>query len=484
VKKEAMVIRSMRIRNLLLPAALLGLVPVAPARAGGSSPEAPRQPEPAGAFETMSRAFEGIAAQVSPSVVQIFTSGYALGQRQGQVLTKQQGTASGVVIDADGLVVTNAHVVSGAGRIAVQPALPADSARTGHPGHTPGAKLEATVVGVDTATDLALLRVAAKDLQPLRLADSDKLRQGQLVLAFGSPLGLGNTVTMGVVSAVARQLGPDESLAYIQTDAPINPGSSGGPLVDSRGEVVGINTMILSQSGGSEGVGLAIPANTVRTIVEQLRSHGHVHRGVIGAQMQTVTPTMVAAMHLPQSGVIVADIDQSGPGARAGLHIGDVIVAVDGRPVGNVRQFAFSLYRHATDATAVLDVQRGEERLKLQPRVVERPDDPAHYLEMVRPETNLVPQLDVLGIDLDGPLAEALSPLRAPGGVVVAAMSADAAPPGDRFQPGDVIHAVNGVVVGSLSELRRAVQDMKDGDPAVVQIERNGMLHYLAFEID
>ncbi|HXY38662.1 MAG TPA: trypsin-like peptidase domain-containing protein [Vicinamibacteria bacterium] len=463
------------IGNLLLPAALLVVAP-APVRAGGSGA--------ADALETMSRAFEGIAARVSPSVVQVFTSGYAVGQRHGQVLTKQQGTASGVVIDSDGLVVTNAHVVSGAGRIAVQPALPADPGRTGDLGHGSGAKLEATVVGVDEATDLALLRVTARDLRPLRLADSDQLRQGQLVLAFGSPLGLGNTVTMGVVSAVARQLGPDETLAYIQTDAPINPGSSGGPLVDSHGEVVGINTMILSQSGGSEGVGLAIPANTVRAIVEQLRSHGHVHRGVIGAQVQTVTPTMVAALHVPPSGVIVADVDPNGPGGRAGLQIGDVVVAVDGRAVGNVRQFAVILYGHTVDATVQLTVQRGEERLKLQAKAAERPDDPALYLEKVRPETNLVPQLDVLGVDLDGPLAEALSPLRASTGVVVAAMSADAAPPGDRFLPGDVIHAVNGAAVGSLSELRRAVRELKDGDPVVVQIERNGTLRYISFEID
>ncbi len=468
-----------------LSVAVLAASPVAASRTGSPGAEAPAARSASSAFATMSRALERIAAEVAPSVVQIFTSGYAVGQRRGPVLTKQQGTASGVVIDSEGLLVTNAHVVAGAGRIAVQlPMADPDRARGDAVVRASGAKLEATVVGVDTATDLALLRVAAKGLPALRLADSDRLRQGQLVLAFGSPLGLGNTVTMGVVSAVARQLGPDESLAYIQTDAPINPGSSGGPLVDSSGEVVGIDTMILSQSGGSEGVGLAIPANTVRAIVEQLRAHGHVHRGVVGAQVQTVTPTMVAALHVPPSGVIVSDLDPSGPGARSGLQIGDVIVAADGHPVANVRQFALNLYRHAVHATVGLEVQRGEQRLSLVSEVVERPDDPTRYLEMVRPDTNLVPQLDVLGVDLDPPLAEALSPLRAATGVVVAAMSADAAPPGDRFQPGDVIHAVNGVPVASLSELRRAVQDMKDGDPVVVQIERSGLLHFVAFEID
>ncbi|HXK10054.1 MAG TPA: trypsin-like peptidase domain-containing protein [Vicinamibacteria bacterium] len=470
----------MRVETTVVLTALLA------ASAAFASSRAPRDQPAVDAFETMSRSFERIAAEVSPSVVQIFTSGYGLGPQHGEVLTKQEGTASGIVVDAGGLIVTNAHVVSGVGRITVQLAPPADPAHPGRPLlRAARPKLEAKVVGVDTVTDLALLRVAADDLPALRLADSDKLRQGQLVLAFGSPLGLGNTVTMGVVSAVTRQLGPDETLAYIQTDAPINPGNSGGPLVDSNGEVVGLNTMILTQSGGSEGVGLAIPSNTVRSVVEQLRRHGHVHRGVIGVQVQTVTPTMVTALGLPHRyGVIVADVDPNGPAAKAGLQIGDVVLSANLRPVENVRQFSSSLYRIAVDATVDLEVQRGEELLTIRASVIERPDDPSRFLEMVRPETNLVPQLDLLGIDLDPSLVEALRTLRNSTGVLVAAMSTQAAPPGDRFQPGDVIHAVNGVSVDSLSELKRAVKDMKDGDPIVVQIERDGVFRYVAFEID
>jgi serine protease Do len=467
------------------PAALVPPVPAA----APSRPAAPaRAPErgAAQALDAMSRSFERIAADVSPSVVQIFTTGYSMAARRGEVLTKQEGTASGVVVDPDGLIVTNAHVVIGAGRITVQMAAPSDSPRRERTVlRAAGAKLVAEVMGVDGATDLALLKVPAKGLRALPLGDSDRLRQGQLVLAFGSPLGLGNTVTMGVVSAVARQLGPDDPLAYVQTDAPINPGNSGGALVDSRGDVVGINTMILSQSGGSEGVGLAIPSNTVRSIVAQLRSHGHVHRGAIGVEVQTVTPTMVAAMGLPVAdGVIVADVDPSGPGATAGLQIGDVVLAVDEHPVANVRQFALSLFRHDVDATVALDVRRGQERMAIRSLVVERPDDPSRFLEMVRPETNLVPQLDLLGVDLDASVVAALPPLRITTGVLVAAISAAAAPSGDRFQPGDVIHAVNGAPVASLLALRQAVKDMNDGDPIVLQIERAGSLRYVAFELD
>jgi serine protease Do len=232
-------------------------------------------------------------------------------------------------------------------------------------------------------------------------------------------------------------------------------------------------------------VGLAIPSSTVRSIVDQLRAHGHVHRGAIGVQVQTVTPTMVAALGLPQGyGVIVADIDPAGPGAQAGLQIGDVILAIDGRTVETVRQFALDLYRAEVAASVALDVRRDKERLSLKAKVIERPDDPSRFLEMVRPETNLVAPLDLLGIDLDAPVLEALPALRVSTGVLVAAMSADAAPPAERFQPGDVIHAVNGFPVLSLADLKLAVKEMKDGDPIVVQIERGGLFHFVAFEID
>ena len=446
----------------------------------------PQRPKGGGALEAMSASFERVAQRVSPSVVQIFVSGYGLGDGESDVLTKQQGTASGTVLDPDGYIVTNAHVVSRARRIQVLlPELPGSDPRGPSFVRPEGVKRDAEVVGIDTATDLALIKIPAHGLAALALGDSDQLKQGELVFAFGSPLGLGNTVTMGVISAVARQLQPDDMLAYVQTDAPINPGNSGGPLVDVRGQVVGINTMIITRSGGSEGVGLAIPSNTVRYIVDQLRTRGRVHRGVIGVQVQTVGPTMAAALALPQAwGVIVADIDPDGPAAKAGVQIGDVVVAADGEAVGNVREFGINLYHHPTGATVALDILRGGAKVKILVPVVERPEDPDTLMDMVRPEKNLVPQLDILGISVDAKLAAALQGLRKPSGVLVAAMSADASPPADRFQPGDVIHAVNWTTVTSLDGLRKAVAGLKDGDPVVVQIERGGALKFVAFEID
>jgi serine protease Do len=445
--------------------------------------EAPRA---SSTLEAVSTSFERIAQEVNPSVVQIFVNGYSAGPGSSGVLTKRQGTASGTILDADGLIVTNAHVVDRATRIQVL--IPDHLASEGGGGALPvagGARLEAQIVGIDTETDLAVIKVPAHGLKPLELGDSSGLRQGQLVLAFGSPLGLGNTVTMGVVSTVARQLGADEVPWYVQTDAPINPGNSGGPLVDSSGRVVGINTLILSQSGGSEGVGLAIPSNTVRYITGQLRANGRVRRAVIGVQVQTVDPTMVAALKLSRSwGVIVADLDPAGSAAKADVRVGDVILQVDGRNVADVRQFALHLYQHKIGSAAALAVMRDGRQLAIPVTVTEMPEDPTRVLDVVRPDKNLVPELDILGVDIDDKLAAALHSPHGDRGVLVAAMSADASPPADRFQSGDVIHAVNHTPVHSLDELRKAVAGMKDGDPVVVQIERQGLLSFVTFEID
>jgi len=242
-----------------------------------------------------------------------------------------RGSGSGVILSSDGYIVTNGHVVQGARKVRVRL-----QGLERHPTATSSEVLgpiEAKLVGVDRQTDLAVLKIDMTGLPALQLADSDTLKQGQVVFAFGSPLGLENSVTMGVVSATARQIDPDNPSIFIQTDAPINPGNSGGPLVDVDGHVVGINTFILTQSGGNEGLGFAIPSNVVRNIYDQIRTEGHVHRGQIGVFLRTISPELVEGLHLPVNhGLLLEDVAPGSPADKAGLKAGDVITSIGGKP--------------------------------------------------------------------------------------------------------------------------------------------------------
>ena len=240
------------------------------------------RPRYAADIASLSASLQEVVTLVSASVVQVSATGFniegASDSRQMKVFSRERGIGSGVVLSADGLIVTNAHVVEGARRIRVR----AKAVKTGEDGRASAcgddparcreAVLEAKLVGVDRFSDLALLKVEATGLEYLNIRDSDDLRQGELVLALGSPMGLENSVSMGIVSSVARQLARDDPHVYIQTDAAINPGNSGGPLVDTHGRLVGINTFIMSQSGGSEGVGFAVPGGLVQSVVAQLRA--------------------------------------------------------------------------------------------------------------------------------------------------------------------------------------------------------------------
>jgi serine protease Do len=344
--------------------------------------------------------------------------------------------------------------------------------------------LDATVVGVDEETDLALLKVNGATFAALPLGDSDTLRPGQLVFAFGSPLGLDNTVTMGVVSAVGRQLESDDPMVYIQTDAPINPGSSGGPLVNAEGQVVGINTLILSQGGGNEGLGFAAPSNIVRAVYEQLKAHGRVRRGTIGVLVQSITPPLADALQLPQdTGAFVADVDADGPAAKAGLRIGDIVMALDGKPIENGRQLEVNLYRRAAGAVATLDIVRGKETLRLPVAVDERGDDPLRFATLVTREQHLVARLGVLAITLDDTLRGELGLGASDAGALVAARAGEEAVE-YGIQPGDLIVAVNRGRVSSLTDLRQAVTTLPARAACALQVLRQGQYFFLAFEFE
>jgi len=445
------------------------------------------QPAPAGRATTLSGlsdAIEDLSERVGPAVVQIFATAYT--PRTGQVSTRgelvatQRGSGSGVILDPNGYIVTNAHVVAGARRIQVE--LAQRTREGGSILKAQGRVVGAQLVGIDEETDLAVLKIQETGLPVLPLADSDELRSGELVLAFGSPLGLQNSVTLGVVSAVARQLSPEDRMIYVQTDAPINRGSSGGPLVDTAGRVVGINTMMLSQSGGNEGLGFAAPSNIVRNVYEQIRDTGRVRRGEIGMRAQTVTPKLAAGLGLPQEwGVIVADVMPGGPAEAAGLEPGDLVLRLDGKPMENGRQFHVNLYSRQVGETVTVEVSRAGRTLAVPVVVTEPPNDPGLLALLADPQRNLVRRLGILGLSLEAELGRKLS-LRSSSGVVVAATAVDALSSRQGgFAPGDAIRAVNGQRVNDLAGLRQRLERFKFGDSIVIQIERHGSLTYLAF---
>ena len=467
------------LRGLLVPwVAVAGLVAMA-------SPAHAQTPS----LAAFSNELQSLVQRVGPSVVQINVSGYALAEAAGSktadtLLERQRSTGSGVIVDASGYVVTNYHVVSGARRVQVilAPTRGADS--TTSIVRPRGRTLDATIVGADEETDLAVLKVDATGLPALPFGDSDALRAGQVVCAFGSPLGLENSMTMGVVSAVGRQLSADDPMIYVQTDAPINPGNSGGALVDVQGRLVGINALILSQGGGNEGLGFAAPSNIVRTVFEQIRKWGRVKRGTIGVSAQTITPTLAEALGLPRdSGVILADVFPEEPGAAAGLKVGDIVLTLNGKPMENGRQFDVNLYRLAAGDIAVLELLRGSSPVKAEVAIGERQGDPTRFSDLVTPERHMVARLGILALDVNASLAASLGGLRGIGGVLVAARALNA---GAEYglEVGDIIFSVNGAPVKSLADLKSTIGRMPDNAAVALQVQREGQLIFLSFEIE
>src|SRR5919109_1571123 len=276
----------------------------------------------------------------------------------------QQALGSGVIVQPDGVILTNHHVVDGAEQIKVE--------LTNH------RVFDAKVVGSDPPSDLAVLKINAKDLAALTLGDSDRVRVGDVALAIGNPLGIGQTVTAGINSAKSRATGlSDGSFEdFLQTDAPINQGNSGGALINAQGELIGINSQILSTSGGNIGIGFAIPSNMARNVMDQLVKSGKVHRGQLGAAIQPMTPELASSFGLSEvRGVLVNAVTPNGPGARAGIRRGDVILAFNGTPVddGNTlrNQVASTMPGTEVNLTILRDRQEQQVRVKLgeyQPR--------------------------------------------------------------------------------------------------------------------
>ncbi|MCP9471609.1 MAG: Do family serine endopeptidase [Nitrospira sp.] len=389
----------------------------------------------------------------------------------------EQSAGSGVVIDPNGYIVTNNHVVEGATRITVT----LNDRR----------EFSAKIVGTDPKTDLAVIKIEAKDLPTLKWADYEKLQVGDLVLAVGSPFGLSSTVTLGIISALGRgNVGIADYEDFIQTDAAINPGNSGGALVDMNGELIGINTAIFSRTGGSEGVGFAIPSSIAVDIVDSLMRTGKVVRGWMGVAIQEITPALAKSFKLPENrkGVLISDVNEGGPSFAAGIRRGDVVVAFNGKEVQNVSQLRNIVARTMVGKEAEVKILRDGREQTITVKVAERPSDevlarrePAPSKEpgsTIKPPDNVLASLRVQALD-----NALMSQLNIPAnvtGVVIASVEPGGQAEAAGLQRGDVIQEINHEAVKTLEDYQKSAAKIGKDELAVLLINRRGNSLFVA----
>lgn len=388
-----------------------------------------------------------------------------------------QSAGSGVVLDPNGYIVTNNHVVEGATQITVTL-----SDRREFP---------AKIIGTDPKTDLAVIKIDVKDLPSLKWAEYEKLQVGDVVLAVGSPFGLSSTVTLGIISALGRgNVGIADYEDFIQTDAAINPGNSGGALVNMNGELIGINTAIFSRTGGSEGIGFAIPSSIALDIVDSLQKTGKVVRGWMGVAIQEITPALAKSFKLPEQrkGVLISDVNENGPSHAAGIKRGDVVVAFNGKEVQSVSQLRNLVARTVVGKDAQVKVLRDGKEQTIAVKVAERPSDemlarrePAPAKEpgeTVKPPDNVLASIRVQ--TLDNALMSQLNIPAKTAGVVITAVEPGGPAEAAGLQRGDVIQEVNREAVKSLDDYQKAAHKIKKDELAVLLVSRQGNSLFVA----
>jgi serine protease Do len=380
-----------------------------------------------------------------------------------------EARGSGFIIDADGTIVTNNHVVKDAKSVSVT--------------LDDGTKLPAKVIGTDPRTDIAVLKIDAhKQLPYIQLGDSANVKPGQWVVAMGNPFGLGGTVTAGIVSASGRDIGAGPYDQFIQVDAPINQGNSGGPLFTQDGKVVGMNTAILSPSGGSIGIGFAIPSDMIHTVVAQLAKSGKVTRGYIGVEAQQVTDTMAKAMHLGEkSGALIAGVQNDTPASHAGLQPGDVITAVNGQTVKNPRDLAVDIAAVQPGDEAKLQILHDGDSKTMLLKVAQLPNE-----QLASNDTG-EPSHERIGLAL-APLSPDLrNQLDVPDGTHgVVVRSVEPGSPAEQagLQAGDVIVGVGEKQVASPSEAVGAIRSATKDHAVALRIIRNGQPIFVGVNLD
>jgi len=418
--------------------------------------------------------FVALAKKLKPGVVNISTTQTAnqldapnafgqsdrFGAPSPREQLKQRSLGSGFIIEPDGLILTNFHVVDNAEKITVR--------------LLDGRELAGRVVGKDQKTDIALVKISARDLPVAPLGDSDRLEVGEWVMAIGNPFGLDNTVTSGIVSAKDRQIGAGPYDHFIQTDASINPGNSGGPLVNLEGEVVGIDTAIFSQSGGNIGIGFAIPINLVKDLLPQLKNGGKIARGWLGVSIQGMTPDLAASLGLDKAkGALVSSVVHDGPAERAGIKAGDVVLEYAGKEINHANDLPFLVASTPAGKTVSLSVFRDKRATTLAAAIGQLKEE-----EVVASNTEKG-DLGLTVEEINPEITESLGLSRGHG-VVITDVEPDSLGDEAGFQPGDIVREINRQPVRDLSDYRKIMASTAQSKSILFLVQREDNTIFLA----
>ncbi len=443
---------------------------------------APRVPKQ---MEETSRAFSEIVRAVSPAVVNIsstkvikkqptpfdefFDFLYPFPDGRGK-RWKEQSLGSGVIVSPDGYIVTNNHVVEQADEIKV---ILIDKK-----------SFKAKVVGSDPKTDIAIIKIDAKGLPVLPWGDSERLQVGEFVLAIGNPFGLSHTVTMGIISAVGRaDVGITDYENFIQTDAAINPGNSGGPLVNIKGELIGINTAIFSKTGGYQGIGFTVPSNMVRIVMDQLIKQGKVTRGWLGITIQELTPEIAQKFGLKQSeGALVSDVAKGSPAHRAGMARGDIILEFNGKKVRDVATLRNMVAQSKVGSQVEIKVLRRDREITLKANIMELPTEMG---DVVPSSSNSMDMSDsalsgITVMDINAAIAKQLGIDRDEKGVVIVKVEHGSSAEDAGLRKGDVVQEIDRQRINGLNDFNKATSKIRTEDTVLLFVNRSGRKFYVA----
>ncbi len=448
-----------------------------------TAPNVPRQ------IIDTSKAFSEIAGSISPSVVNISTT-KVMKREAGpspedpffDLLNpfrnfkmpkkwKEQSLGSGVIVSTDGYIITNNHVVEQADEIRVT--------------LFDKRSFKAKIIGADTKTDIAIVKIEADNLRAAQWGDSDKLQVGEFVLAIGNPYGLSHTVTMGIISAVGRaNVGIADYEDFIQTDAAINPGNSGGPLVNIKGELIGVNTAIFSRSGGYQGIGFAVPSNMTRLVMNQLVDKGKVTRGWLGVTIQELTPELSQKFGLKsEKGALVGDIAKGSPAEKSGIKRGDIILEYNGKKISDVGNLRNMVAQSKVGSEISITILRGGKEYAVKVVIVELPKDIAEATPGNVPEDSNFEGLSGLtAMELSREIARQLGLHKDEKGVVVVRVEAGSPAEEAGIRKGDVIQEIDRKRIEGLNDYTKAVSGMKPGDAALLFVNRGGKKFYVTIK--